>query len=93
MGAVYNREGGAPSNCKPVREDFAPSPTPFFYEEKHMPGTKKGDPCNRDGCTGEIDEMEIRDCNFKGCFPCVTCDTKEIQYCEECGWSSESGEA
>lgn len=52
-------------------------------------GTKKGEMCNRNGCTGIIEEGEKEGCC--SCHinpPCSYCTT-QTEYCPVCGWSAE----
>lgn len=52
-------------------------------------GTKKGEMCNRNGCTGIIEEGEKEGCC--SCHinpPCSYC-TAQTEYCPVCGWSAE----
>jgi hypothetical protein len=49
-------------------------------------GTEKGKTCNRNGCTGIIDEEEKRSCSCHINPPCSSC-TDDRAYCPECGWS------
>lgn len=54
-----------------------------------MTGYQKGEPCNRDGCNGVIDEHEKDGCC--SCHinpPCGYCTT-QTEFCPECGWSAE----
>jgi len=49
-------------------------------------GVLKGEQCNRDGCTGIIDEHEKEGgCCCYICPPCSYCTT-DTAYCPECGW-------
>ena len=53
-------------------------------------GFLEGEVCNRDGCTGIIEEGERQGdgCSCHINPPCGYC-TQNPEYCPECGWEAE----
>jgi hypothetical protein len=57
--------------------------------EKSKIGYIKGEKCNRNGCDGIINEIEVGDgCSCHINPPCSYCCNLN-QYCDECGWENE----
>jgi hypothetical protein len=58
-----------------------------------MEGVSKGEICNRNGCTGIIDEHEKEgSCSCHIHPPCGYCETDK-SYCPVCDWSAEEERA
>ena len=51
-------------------------------------GYFKNEICNREGCTGVIDEIELEGCSCHNNPPCSYCTTNK-GYCDTCGWDGE----
>lgn len=52
-------------------------------------GIEAGEICNREGCTGIIQQKEIEGgCSCHTCAPCSYCTTAK-EYCEKCGWDAK----
>lgn len=50
-------------------------------------GYCKGEICNRNHCTGIIEERERKGCSCHINPPCSSC-TEDVSYCPVCGWDS-----
>jgi hypothetical protein len=48
------------------------------------PGFEAGDPCNRNGCPGIIEDRPVENCTCHICPPCRAC-IEARTFCPECG--------
>lgn len=56
---------------------------------KKEPGFLKGEPCNRDGCDGIIEQHREGGCSCHINPPCGYC-TDDSQYCPKCNWENST---